>query len=122
MIHGRLPQSAFLFFMENFSILTKLIHSFFEKTSVTPEIKGKCMKELNKTNSMKRIIKKCHMCGQMHDTATEIQKCKSCKKSFLPSNYFSKIHANNSQEFKMLFSEVNELHEEDIIKGITVIW
>lgn len=80
------------------------------------------MKELNKTHSKKRIIKKCHMCGHMHDTSKEIQKCQSCNKSFLPSNYFIKIHASNSQEFRLLFSEVNELQEEDVIKGITVIW
>ncbi|EPZ51797.1 hypothetical protein ACRXCV_14680 [Halobacteriovorax sp. GFR7] len=80
------------------------------------------MKEINMEVAKKRIIKKCHVCGHVHDTATEVQKCQSCKKSFLPTKYFDKVHAKNSSDFKLLFSDVNELHEEDIIKGITVLW
>lgn len=80
------------------------------------------MKELSKQVSDRSIIKKCHICGHMHDTTTEIQKCTSCKKSFLPTKYFEKVHAKNSDDFKLLFSNVSELHEEDLVKGITVIW
>lgn len=70
----------------------------------------------------KVIIKKCHCCGHLLETAREASKCPSCKKSFLPTNYFAKVHAKNSEEFKDLFLGSDELHEDDLIKGIQVIW
>jgi RNA polymerase subunit RPABC4/transcription elongation factor Spt4 len=72
--------------------------------------------------SEKVIIKKCHCCGEIIETNQEAQKCPSCKKSFLPSNYFGKVHAKNSQEFQNLFLKSDEIHEDDLIRGINVIW
>jgi len=70
----------------------------------------------------KVIIKKCHCCGHLMETYREAQKCGSCKKSFLPSNYFGKVHTKNSEDFKNLFLTSDELHEDDLIKGMYVIW
>ena len=41
---------------------------------------------------------------------------------FLPFHYFNKVHAKNSEEFSNLFSHVDEINEEDLVKGIHVIW
>lgn len=70
----------------------------------------------------KILIKKCHVCGTVAESYTEVKKCGNCKKSFLPSNYFGKVHAKNSEEFGQLFSSSDELHEEDLVKGIAVLW
>ena len=45
-----------------------------------------------------------------------------CKKSFLPCNYFNKVHAKDSSEFDEMFLTTSELDEEDLIKGIYVLW
>ena len=62
------------------------------------------------------------MCGTLMEDVVEQKKCTSCHKSFLPTNYFGKVHAKTEKEFDSLFSHCDELHEEDLIKGITVIW
>jgi hypothetical protein len=68
------------------------------------------------------LIKKCHCCGHLMESSTEPERCEKCNKAFLPSRYFSKIHAKNSEEFRQLFEESQELHEEDLIKGLHVLW
>ena len=82
------------------------------------------MKQTEKIKSKtKRIlIKKCHICGTLMESNSEIKKCEHCGKSFLPCHYFNKVHAKTSQELSNLFAEVDELHEEDLVKGIHVIW
>lgn len=76
----------------------------------------------NKQNIDKLVIRKCHQCGHLNSGHSEPQKCNSCKKSFLPSNYFSKVHAQSPSEYNELFAAGHELTEEDIVKGITVLW
>jgi hypothetical protein len=56
------------------------------------------------------------------ESVKEIKKCEKCKKSFLPIGYFVKRQAINSHEFNALFSSGEDLHEEDLVKGIYVIW
>jgi RecJ-like exonuclease len=68
------------------------------------------------------IIKKCHICGGLNESHEEAKKCKHCSKSFLPSNYFGKVHAKNSQEYKDLFCSAEELNEDELIKGLQVLW
>ena len=82
------------------------------KTSVQPQKK------------QTQIIKKCHVCGQLTESSTEIDKCVCCGKSFLPLNYFSKIHDHEgkSYRYKDLFAESHELTEEDLIIGLYVLW
>lgn len=72
--------------------------------------------------SDKVIIKKCHVCGHVGEHHQEPQKCVRCKKSFLPANYFSKVHSKNQQDYEKLFAFGHELQDEDIIKGLTVLW
>jgi hypothetical protein len=80
------------------------------------------MKEISKTISGRVIVKKCHVCGTVMEGHQEQQRCKCCKKAFLPSNYFGKIHAKNSKDYSKLFLTSDELHEDDLIKGINVLW
>lgn len=72
--------------------------------------------------SSKQIIKSCHVCGHVHASYEEVQRCEGCEKSFLPLNYFSKVHAKNSAEFETLFLGAEEIHEDDLIKGLYVLW
>jgi hypothetical protein len=75
-----------------------------------------------KSKEKKILIKKCHICGLIMESDREIKKCTKCNKSFLPCHYFNKVHAKTSKEFTNLFSSTQELHEDDLVKGIHVIW
>ncbi len=68
------------------------------------------------------LIKRCHLCGFLIETNKEVSQCPHCKKSFLPLNYFGKVHAKNSKEYQNLFADSEELTEDDLIKGLTVLW
>ena len=70
----------------------------------------------------KLIIKKCHCCGHVMESDVEVQKCGKCKKSFLPNDYFKKVHSQTGEDFKELFSHVDDLNEQKLVKGIHVIW
>lgn len=70
----------------------------------------------------KLLIKKCHACGHINESSKELENCEQCRKGFLPLNYFNKIHTQGQTSYQELFSEVEDLTEEDLIKGITVIW
>ncbi len=70
----------------------------------------------------KILIKVCHRCNNVMESFHEPEKCTKCKKSFLPSNYFGKVHAQNSEEYKSLFASSEQLHEDDLIKGLQVLW
>lgn len=77
-----------------------------------------------RTENVKNIllIKKCHCCGELNEGRREMERCQGCNKSFLPSHYFNKVHAKNEREYQRLFAESHELHEDDMIKGLGVIW
>lgn len=77
---------------------------------------------LETQKSGKMIIKKCHVCGEIHESFQEVQKCSKCKKSFMPANYFTKVHAKNTKEFQNLFCDAEELFDEDLILGLNVLW
>ena len=68
------------------------------------------------------LIKKCHVCGHIHWKEQEINRCTNCHKSFLPLNYFNKVHGRSRLDFQQLFCHCNELSEEDIVKGLYVLW
>jgi ABC-type ATPase with predicted acetyltransferase domain len=72
--------------------------------------------------SSKLLVKKCHCCGHIMESAQEPQKCLKCKKSFLPVNYFAKVHSKSQSEYEQLFALGHEIHEDDLIKGLTVLW
>lgn len=68
------------------------------------------------------MFKKCHMCGHVIEANQEPERCEKCRKSFLPSNYFQKIHDKKNVDFKHLFSNSEDLYEEDLVKGFHVLW
>lgn len=74
------------------------------------------------SKELKLLVKKCHVCGTIMESTREQQRCKSCDKSFLPSNYFGKVHAKNDKDYEKLFSTTDELQDEDLIKGLSVLW
>ncbi len=75
-----------------------------------------------KKSESKKIIKKCHCCGQLLESQKEQQQCLKCGKSFLPLNYFQKIHDHSGDKYKDLFASGHEINDEDIVKGLYVIW
>ena len=76
----------------------------------------------NNETITKLLIKKCHSCGHIMESAQEVQKCGKCKQSFLPVNYFAKVHSKSQKDYEQLFAHGHEIHEEDLIKGLTVLW
>lgn len=74
------------------------------------------------TKNDKVIIKKCHVCGHIAESHQEPQRCGQCTKSFMPVNYFSKVHSKSPADYEKLFAYGHEMHEEDVIKGLTVLW
>ena len=80
------------------------------------------MKHLERAIKLKLIVKKCHVCGELGESTAELEKCGSCGKAFLPLNYFNKVHTHEEGKYKDLFAQSHELHEDDLIKGLYVIW
>lgn len=78
--------------------------------------------EASKSKRQKLIIKRCHVCGQVHESAIELEKCVKCDKSFLPLNYFAKVHNTKQNEYQDLFAQSHELDDSDLIVGIYVLW
>lgn len=72
----------------------------------------------------KLIFRVCHSCGFCNETPVEPERCSSCEKAFLPLNYFEKVHASGakSEKFQDLFETGSELDEQDLIKGLYVLW
>lgn len=81
-----------------------------------------CLKNMETAEKDKILIKKCHYCGHLNQTFTEPQKCQECKKSYLPLNYFAKVHNTPQSEYQSLYASSNDLDESEIIKGLTVLW
>lgn len=71
--------------------------------------------------SKNEIFRLCHRCHHVNASTCEIQRCEKCQKSFLPLKYFQKIH-DVSHDYTELFSTAQELEEDDLIKGVTVLW
>ena len=78
--------------------------------------------EIQKKTAKKLLIRKCHECGRLNEGHSEKEKCSSCGKSFLPLNYFEKIHGDKNQKFEELFAGSDEIQEDDLIMGIYVLW
>ena len=70
----------------------------------------------------KCLIRKCHHCGELGEAPIELKKCGSCNKAFLPLAYFEKVHSLSGARFDSLFSHCDDIDEDDLIKGIHVIW
>ena len=84
-------------------------------------------KSLKISKQESTVIKKCHVCGTINEGHKEASRCSGCKKPFMPSNYFSKVHdsedAGKTKSYEdWIYSTVDELDQRDVIKGLTVIW
>lgn len=75
-----------------------------------------------KVRSGKSIIRQCHVCGHVNETEYEVKRCYSCRKSFLPSSYQHNGIKLDQKSYDDLYEHCDEIHEEDLIKGIHVIW
>ncbi len=81
------------------------------------------MRNTEKSRKQEKFIARaCHCCGHCQLTPEEPQRCTKCGKAFLPLNYFHKVHANKSETLKNLFENGEDLAEEDLIKGLYVLW
>lgn len=79
-------------------------------------------KQKNKSHQANKLIKVCHVCANIMESEKEIERCTKCRKSFLPINYSRYDLAQSTKAFQELFHSCDELHEEDLVKGIHVIW
>ncbi len=70
----------------------------------------------------KILVRRCHLCGEIIESYGEPEQCTNCRKHFLPLNYFGKVHATTPTAFKQLFESASDLHEEDLITGLFVLW
>ena len=81
-------------------------------------------KAQNKQVSLKEnlIIKKSHVCGHLSESSSELERCLKCSKAFLPLKYFVKVHEQTGEKYQELFSSSDELAEDDLAKGLYVLW
>lgn len=80
------------------------------------------MKEQTKVSKEKLLIRACHSCLKVNESFQELERCSHCNKAFLPLNYFEKIHADKSTKWSGHFASSDQLEEEDLIKGLFVLW
>lgn len=80
------------------------------------------MNELKISDKEKMLIRACHSCLKISESFQEIERCLHCKKSFLPLRYFEKIHELKDEKWQKHFSDANDIEEEDLIKGLFVLW
>jgi hypothetical protein len=79
------------------------------------------MKDLQKSKE-KTIIRACHSCLKVNESYKEMERCSHCNKSFLPLRYFDKIHHEKDLKWENHFSLSDHLEDEDLIKGLFVLW
>lgn len=70
----------------------------------------------------KLLIRACHSCLKLNESYQELERCTHCKKSFLPLRYFEKIHQHKELKWENHFSLSEQIEEEDLIKGLFVLW
>lgn len=70
----------------------------------------------------KLLIRSCHLCGHVNESECEIERCSKCRKHFLPFSYAGMQTPLNSQQYQAIFKDISDLGEEDVIKGIGVLW
>ena len=80
------------------------------------------MKSLSKTHKEKLLIRACHTCLKITESHKEVERCSHCNKAFLPLRYFEKIHHAKDQKWENHFSDSDQLEDEDLIKGLFVLW
>jgi hypothetical protein len=78
--------------------------------------------EIRKDTKEILLMRVCHRCNHVNESSVELERCTHCQKSFLPLRYFDKVHASHGEKWKTNFSSTAEIEEEDLIKGIFVLW
>lgn len=80
------------------------------------------MNELKKIDKEKLLIRACHKCTKVTESYQEMERCLHCNKAFLPLHYFEKIHNFKGKDWQKHFSPADEIEEQDLIKGLLVLW
>lgn len=80
------------------------------------------VKEIRKKTKEILLMRVCHRCQHINESSVELARCTQCQKSFLPLRYFEKIHTAHGEIWKNNFSGASEIEEEDLIKGLFVLW
>lgn len=80
------------------------------------------MEDVKKVSKEKLLIRACHSCMKLTEAPHEIERCSHCNKAFLPLRYFEKIHDFKGSSWQKHFSSTEELEDEDLIKGLFVLW
>jgi hypothetical protein len=77
---------------------------------------------LKNIDKEKLLIRACHACLKLNESFQELERCTHCNKAFLPLRYFEKIHQDKDHKWIEHFSSTEHLEEEDLIKGLFVLW
>jgi hypothetical protein len=77
---------------------------------------------LKKINDDKLLMRVCHRCLKINESTQELERCTHCNKAFLPLRYFEKVHEDKDQKWEKYFSTTEHIEEEDLIKGLFVLW
>lgn len=80
------------------------------------------MNEIEKKSKEKLLIRTCHSCLKINESEKELERCTHCGKSFLPLRYFDKIHHEKEAKWENYFYPTDLIEEEDLIKGLFVLW
>lgn len=80
------------------------------------------MKETDLKTKEKLLIRACHACLKINESEKELERCSHCNKPFLPLRYFEKVHQHKDQKWEKFFSSSEHIEEEDLIKGLFVLW
>jgi hypothetical protein len=80
------------------------------------------MKNTEAKSKEKLLIRACHTCLKINESQQEQERCMHCNKAFLPLRYFEKIHHGKEAKWENNFSSTEQLDEEDLIRGIFVLW
>jgi hypothetical protein len=80
------------------------------------------VKEVEKKSKEKLLIRTCHSCLKINESEKELERCTHCNKSFLPLRYFDKIHHEKETKWENYFYPTDLIEEEDLIKGLFVLW
>lgn len=81
------------------------------------------IKKRRAKKSKVNLIKLCHYCNKINESTRELQRCNHCTKSFMPLNYLLQMKEQNSTKFfNELYNECKDLNDEDLIKGLYLIW
>jgi hypothetical protein len=80
------------------------------------------VEEIKKTKKEKLLLRNCHSCLKINESSKELERCAHCNKAFLPLRYFDKIHQEKDLSWENYFYPTDLIEEEDLIKGLFVLW